>query len=93
MVSKRSLMISAVLIVIVSIVVMQYMSKPKIGLSFTESTLDSLGAKLENLSYEDLEGVTSVEAPPYQEISYDIEELGEKIELLSFGDLEGLSLQ
>ena len=57
--------------------------------SFSESDLDTLGEELDELSFDDLEGLSNGTGVGFSE--FDLDVLGEALDQMSFEDLGGLT--
>ena len=65
--------------------------KDTLELPFTESELNALESQIEELEFDDLEGLTTEGASLVSFSSEDLDKLGEILEDLEFEDLEGLT--
>jgi hypothetical protein len=58
---------------------------------FTEAQLDALGTQIENLEFDDLEGLPPDASTPFSFTAEDLDQLEAAINGLEFENLEGLT--
>ena len=88
-----ALIVAAFVILVICISVTMKRSTPsnKIDVSFTEKELDDLGHKINNLEFDDIQGLNPDNSTTISFSLTDLDQLGNSIESLEFEDLEGLS--